>query len=202
MATNLNEAVRYASRIKMEIKGLTDYEAIVATLKGIKELYTKYKKELSKKNWTSWRKNNKDMINWYVQNFEAYKLGDPELDKADIIKPVTEKKPVTVLKKNGEKKADEGKKAETKKEPEKKKKIEYTEFGHLSTSMSGYIDVSIMKGAKRTTVVDHLVKSFGRTKGKAEHKVSAHIRHLQNDRGVTVVLTEDGKFSYKKVASA
>jgi len=84
-------------------------------------------------------------------------------------------------------KADAKKKPAGNKAPGKR-----TRYGHVLGSMNEDVDNMLWKGAKREAIVAVLVKTHKREERLAVNKVSGHIAHLKNNRGITVTENKKG----------
>jgi len=137
---------------------------------------------------------------------------EEEDDEVEEEEEEEEEKPVKAKKGKAKKakaekapaKAKKGKKAKAEKAPAKKKavksNIEKSVYGHRLNSMSGEIDTLISQkgGVTKKDLENALIKKFKNDMDKKAArkavvaKITAHIKHLENFKGVTV------KFNKKK----
>ena len=151
-----------------------------------------------------------------VEEDEADEADEEEEDEDEVEEEEEEEeeeeKPVKAKKGKAKKakaekapaKAKKGKKAKAEKAPAKKKavksNIEKSVYGHRLNSMSGEIDTLISQkgGVTKKDLENALIKKFKNDMDKKAArkavvaKITAHIKHLENFKGVTV------KFNKKK----
>ncbi len=71
-------------------------------------------------------------------------------------------------------------------------------YGHMPSSMAGFVDDMVYEGTTKEDMVAVLVKKFKRTKEKAQSKVNSHLNTLTSKKGITIKEKKDGVFKAKE----
>lgn len=90
------------------------------------------------------------------------------------------------------------KEKKTKAKKGKKNAGKRTRYGHMPSSMAGFIDDMVYEGATKEDMVKVLVSKFKRTKEKAQSKVNSHLGTLATKKGITIKEKKDGGFKAKE----
>ena len=99
-------------------------------------------------------------------------------------------------KKNG-KKDKKGKKGKKSKKPQ----AETSRYGHREGSISAFIDDLVADGTSVKKAASLISKKFKKTKDAAKKKFLAHVKYLQNKKGVAMKVNEDkGTYKAKKAS--